>query len=165
MGLGIVVEYAGKTGTPVWNDPAPQEWDYTQFANAAASPHKPDEIFDLTFRDYGPKKGSKFDTWTINKRSWPDIDPLMVQQGKRYRLVFRNGSGDQHPMHLHRHTFEVTRIGKTPISGLMKDVINVMPLDTVEVEFVANNPGDTLMHCHQQLHMDYGFMQLIKYSV
>ena len=165
MGLGIVVEYAGKTGAPVWNDPAPQEWDYTQFANAAASSQTPDETFELTFRDFGPKPGSKFDTWTINKKSWPDIDPLMVQQGKRYRLVFRNGSGDQHPMHLHRHTFEVTRIGKTPISGLMKDVINVMPLDTVEVDFVANNPGDTLMHCHQQLHMDYGFMQLIKYSV
>jgi FtsP/CotA-like multicopper oxidase with cupredoxin domain len=46
----------------------------------------------------------------------------------------------------------------------MKDVVNIMPLDTVEVDFIANNPGDTLMHCHQQLHMDYGFMQLIKYS-
>jgi FtsP/CotA-like multicopper oxidase with cupredoxin domain len=164
MGLGIVVEYAGKKGEPVWNDPAPEVWDYTQFANATPTPHKPDEIFDLTFRDYGPKPGSKFDTWTINKQSWPDIEPLKVEQGKRYRLVFRNGSGDQHPMHLHRHTFEVTRIGNTPLSGLMKDVVNVMPLDTVEVDFVANNPGDTLMHCHQQLHMDYGFMQLIKYT-
>ena len=61
----------------------------------------------------------------------------MVHAGKRYRLVFRNGSGDQHPLHLHRHTFEVTRIGDKHLSGLMKDVINVMPLDTVEVDFVA----------------------------
>ena len=163
MGLGIVVEYAGKKGAPVWTDPAPAEWDYTQFANTVASTHVPDETFVLTFRDNGPKPGSKFDTWAINNKSWPDIDPLMVEAGKRYRLVFRNGSGDQHPMHLHRHTFEVTQVGTKPISGLMKDVINVMPLDTVEVDFVANNPGDTLMHCHQQLHMDYGFMQLIKY--
>jgi FtsP/CotA-like multicopper oxidase with cupredoxin domain len=50
------------------------------------------------------------------------------------------------------------------MSGLMKDVINIMPLDTVEIDMVANNPGDTLMHCHQQLHMDYGFMWLLKYS-
>ena len=163
MGLGIVVEYAGKTGEPVWKDPAPAEWDYTQFANATEAP-KPDETFVLTFRDIGSVKGSKFDTWTINNESWPQIKPLMVQAGKRYRMVFRNGSGDQHPMHLHRHTFEVTRIGKKTMSGLMKDVINIMPLDTVEVDFVANNPGDTLLHCHQQLHMDYGFMQLIKYS-
>jgi FtsP/CotA-like multicopper oxidase with cupredoxin domain len=165
MGLGIVVEYAGKTGTPVWKDPSPQIWDYTQFANAGASvAPSPDETFILTFRDNGPKPGSKFDTWTINNKSYPEIEPMIVQQGKRYRLVFRNGSGDQHPMHLHRHTFEVTKIGKIPTRGLMKDVVLVMPLDTVEVDFVANNPGDTLMHCHQQLHMDYGFMQLIKYS-
>jgi len=163
MGLGIVVEYAGKTAAPVWRDPSPGEWDYTQFANATDAP-KPDETFVLTFRDYGPMHGSKFDTWTINNKSWPDIDPLIVQQGKRYRMTFRNGSGDQHPMHLHRHTFEVTRIGSKQTSGLMKDVINVMPLDSVDVDFVANNPGDTLLHCHQQLHMDYGFMQLIKYS-
>jgi FtsP/CotA-like multicopper oxidase with cupredoxin domain len=163
MGLGIVVEYAGQKGPPLWKDPTPVEWDYTQFANAADVP-KPDETFVLTFRDYGPMHGSKFDTWTINEQSWPKIEPLKVQQGKRYRLVFRNGSGDQHPMHLHRHTFEVTSIGKKQTSGLMKDVVLVMPLDTVSVDFVANNPGDTLMHCHQQLHMDYGFMQLIKYT-
>ena len=163
MGLGIVVEYAGKTGTPVWKDPPATEWDYTQFANPAEAP-KPDETFVLTFRDSGPLHGSKFDTWTINNKSWPNIEPSSVQQGKRYRMVLRNGSGDQHPIHLHRHTFEVTRIGEKKMSGLMKDVINIMPLDTVEVDFTADNPGNTLLHCHQQLHMDFGFMQLIKYS-
>jgi FtsP/CotA-like multicopper oxidase with cupredoxin domain len=66
-------------------------------------------------------------------------------------------------MHLHRHTFEVTSIAGNSTSGLRKDVVNVMPLDTVAVDFVADNPGDTLLHCHQQLHMDYGFMQLMKY--
>jgi FtsP/CotA-like multicopper oxidase with cupredoxin domain len=163
MGLGVVIEYAGQSGAPVWKDPAPAEWDYAQFASAAAAP-EPDEKFVLTFRDIGPQKGSQFDTWTINNKSWPDVEPLIVHSGKRYRLVFRNGSGDQHPLHLHRHTFEVTRIGNKHLSGLKKDVINVMPLDTVEVDFIADNPGDTLWHCHQQLHMDYGFMQLIKYA-
>ena len=164
MGLGMVVEYAGKSGDPVWKDPASTAWDYTQFARTGTAA-KPDGNFVLTFRDFGPQNGSQFDTWTINNKSWPDTDPMMVQAGKRYRMVFRNASGDQHPMHLHRHSFEVTKIGNKSISGLYKDVINVMPLDTVEVDFVADNPGDTLFHCHQQLHMDYGFMQLIKYSV
>jgi FtsP/CotA-like multicopper oxidase with cupredoxin domain len=164
MGLGIVVEYAGKTGAPVWRDPAPARWDYTQFANATEAA-KPDDTIVLTFRDNGPIDGSQFDTWTINNKSWPEIEPLMVTSGKRYRLVLQNGSGDQHPMHLHRHSFEITKIGKKHTSGLIKDVVNVMPLDTVEVDFVANNPGDTLFHCHQQLHMDYGFMTLIKYAV
>ena len=163
MGLGIVVEYAGQSGAPVWKDPAPAKWDYTQFAGTSAVA-QPDETFTLTFRDIGAQKGSQFDTWTINNKSWPDVDPLTVHEGKRYRLVFRNGSGDQHPLHLHRHTFEVTKIGGKQLSGLKKDVINVMPLDTVEIDFVADNPGDTVWHCHQQLHMDYGFMQLIKYA-
>jgi FtsP/CotA-like multicopper oxidase with cupredoxin domain len=69
---------------------------------------------------------------------------------------------DQHPMHLHRHTFEVTRVGTKEFSGLRKDVVNVMPLDSVAVDFVADNPGDTLLHCHQALYMDFGFMQLMK---
>ncbi len=163
MGLGIVIEYAGQTGKPQWREPKPIEWDYTQFARTGTAP-EPDKTFVLTFRDSGPLNGSKFDTWTINNKSWPDTERLQVQRGKRYRLVFRNGSGDQHPMHLHRHTFEVTKIGDKNTRGLMKDVINVMPLDSVAVDFIANNPGDTLMHCHQQLHMDYGFMQLIQYA-
>jgi len=162
MGLGIVVEYAGQSGKPVWRDPSPADWDYSQFAQKTKA-KEPDETFVLTFRDIGSINGSQFDSWTINNRSWPNIEPLHVRQGKRYRLIFHNGSGDQHPMHLHRHTFEISKIGKTEMSGLFKDVVNVMPLDSVAVDFVADNPGDTLMHCHQQLHMDYGFMQLIKY--
>jgi FtsP/CotA-like multicopper oxidase with cupredoxin domain len=163
MGLGIVVEYAGKTGAPAWTDPAPAKWDYTQFASAAAAA-APDETVTLTFRDSGPLKGSKFDTWTINNKSWPDVDPIQVKLGKRYRLLLRNGSGDQHPIHLHRHTFEVVQIGHKQLSGLRKDVINVMPLETVAVDFVADNPGNTLLHCHQQLHMDFGFMTILIYS-
>lgn len=168
-GLGRVLEYAGQSGKPVWRDPAPAVWDYTQFAargeelRATPAP-PPDKTYELTFRDIGPRPGSRFDTWTINNRSWPDIAPIEVQQGKRYRLRLRNGSGDQHPMHLHRHMFEVTRIGKKSLRGLRKDVVNVMPLDTVEIDFVADNPGDSLLHCHQQLHMDFGFMQLVRYT-
>jgi len=163
MGLGIVVEYAGKSGPPVWKDPQIVPWDYAQFASSSAAA-KPDETIMLALMDLGPQKDSKFDTWAINGLSWPDIPPIKVQQGKRYRLTFQNASGDQHPMHLHRHTFEVVSIGDKNISGLKKDVVNVLPLDTVAVDFVADNPGDTLLHCHMQLHMDFGFMQLIKYA-
>jgi FtsP/CotA-like multicopper oxidase with cupredoxin domain len=168
MGLGVVVEYAGKSGAPVWTEPATTaKWDYAQFALTAPAA-APDETVTLTFRDVGVQKGAKagarFDTWTINNKSWPDVDPIQVTKGKRYRLLLRNGSGDQHPIHLHRHTFEVVQIGRTQLSGLRKDVINMMPLETVAVDFTADNPGDTLLHCHQQLHMDFGFMTIIKYA-
>jgi FtsP/CotA-like multicopper oxidase with cupredoxin domain len=162
-GLGVVIEYANNTGEPVWRDPAPAEWDYTQFAANQPVP-EPADTFVLTFRDAGALNGKKFDTWTINGDAWPNVKPMMVEQGKRYRMLFRNASGDQHPMHLHRHSFEVTKIDDKPTSGLMKDVVNVMPLQTLAVDFIADNPGDSLMHCHQQLHMDYGFMQIVKYK-
>jgi FtsP/CotA-like multicopper oxidase with cupredoxin domain len=162
MGLGVVVEYSGKTEEPVWRDPQPVDWDYTQFGGTSGGV-TPDETFPLTFRDAGALDGSKFDTWTINGDAWPNVKPLQVRRGKRYRMLFRNATGDQHPMHLHRHSFEVTRIGDRQMSGLIKDTVNVMPLETVAVDFVADNPGDSLLHCHQQLHMDYGFMQILKY--
>jgi FtsP/CotA-like multicopper oxidase with cupredoxin domain len=161
-GLGVVIEYAGSAGKPVWRDPEAMEWDYIQFAADKPVP-EPAETFTLTFRDAGALSGSKFDTWTINGDAWPKVKPMIIERGKRYRMLFRNASGDQHPMHLHRHSFEVTRIGDRSLSGLIKDTINVMPLQTVAVDFLADNPGDSLVHCHQQLHMDYGFMQMFKY--
>ncbi len=163
IGLGIVVEYANKTGDPLWRDPKEDTWDYGVFAHQAAAP-EPEETFTLTIRDAGALNGAKFDTWTMNGDAWPDVKPLMVKEGKRYRMLFRNASGDQHPMHLHRHSFEVTRIGDQKMSGLMKDVVNVLPLQELAVDFIADNPGDSLLHCHQQLHMDYGFMQIVKYA-
>ncbi len=161
-GLGVVIEYAGRGGGPVWREPAAEVWDYAQFAGSEPAP-EPAETFTMTIRDAGALHGSKFDTWTINGDAWPNVTPMMIDQGKRYRMLFRNASGDQHPMHLHRHSFEVTGIGTKRMSGLRKDTVNVMPLETVAVDFVADNPGNSLVHCHQQLHMDYGFMQMFKY--
>lgn len=164
MGLGIVIEYAGSRGDPVWRDPDSTAWDYSVFADPG-TPLLPDATVSLLFMDIGPQNGSKFDTWTVNGRSWPDGPRLLVEEGKRYRLIFRNASADQHPMHLHRHSFEVTKIGSTSMRGLIKDTVNVMPLDTVAVDFVADNPGDALLHCHMQLHMDFGFMQMVRYKL
>jgi len=77
----------------------------------------------------------------------------------------RNKSMDDHPMHLHRHTFEVRRIeDSAEIAGVRKDVVLVRAGGTVEVEFVADNPGKTLFHCHQQDHMDRGFMMVFNYA-
>ncbi len=162
-GLGIFVEYAGKTGDPVWKAPAKAVWDYSVFANAATAPD-PEQRFSMLLKMVPPPSGSKLARWTINGESWPKIAPLQVERGKRYRLSFVNSSTCAHPMHLHRHSFEVTRIGRKHMTGLMKDVINVPAGSLAEVDFIADNPGDTLIHCHQQLHMDYGFMQLVKYS-
>jgi FtsP/CotA-like multicopper oxidase with cupredoxin domain len=87
-----------------------------------------------------------------------------VHQGRRYRLKFRNASDDIHPLHLHRHSFELTQIGGKPTAGVMKDVVMLGGFQELAFDFVADNPGLTLFHCHQQLHMDFGFMALFRYA-
>ena len=67
-------------------------------------------------------------------------------------------------MHLHRHSFEITSIAGKGTAGVMKDVVSVSRQSMAEVDFVANNPGLTLFHCHTQIHMDFGFIQLLKYA-
>jgi FtsP/CotA-like multicopper oxidase with cupredoxin domain len=87
-----------------------------------------------------------------------------LHEGRRYRLKFRNGSDDIHPLHLHRHSFELTRIAGKPTAGVFKDVVMLGGFQELEFDFVADNPGATLFHCHQQLHMDFGFMALFDYA-
>jgi FtsP/CotA-like multicopper oxidase with cupredoxin domain len=168
-GMGIVVEYANSVGKPVWTQPEALIWNYRQFARAADS--KPDGIartvelvFDSKFQGHG-----KEELWRINGLPYPQNSTpehsLRLQSGERYRLVLRNKSMDDHPMHLHRHTFEIRRLEDGgEIAGLRKDVVLVHAGKTVEVEFVADHPGDSLFHCHQQDHMDRGFMMVFKYA-
>jgi hypothetical protein len=59
----------------------------------------------------------------------------------------------------------LARVAGQPTLGVMKDVVTVGGYQEVEIDFVANNPGLTPFHCHQQLHMDFGFMTLFDYTV
>ncbi len=166
-GMGIVIEYAGAKGKPQWIPPKPFKWNYTYFGHVTASTTQPDETFDMLFEKQNAVSDG-FNLWTINGVPYP-LDPMMapasfhLRQGRRYRLRMRNASDDIHPIHLHRHSFELTRIAGQPTSGVMKDVVMVGGYQEVEVDFVASNPGPTLFHCHQQLHMDFGFMSLFDY--
>jgi FtsP/CotA-like multicopper oxidase with cupredoxin domain len=162
MGMGVVLEYANQTGEPQWISPPETTWDYHLFAAKTAATREPDVripmVFESKFKGHGD-----FDYWMINGKSYPRTDTIHLQQGKRYRLVMTNRSTDDHPIHLHRHTFEVTSLDGKSLSGLMKDVVMVNGNTTAEVDFTANNPGPTLFHCHQQSHMDFGFMNLLDY--
>ena len=166
-GMGTVVEYAGRIGKPQWLVPAAFRWNYTRFAKTGTTAPTPDEIFEMTFaKDNAAEAG--FNRWTINGVAHPMTGERMaaafhLKQGKRHRLRLRNASDDIHPIHLHRHSFELTRLAGTPTGGILKDVVMLGGYQESEVDFVANNPGATLFHCHQQLHMDFGFMTLFDY--
>ena len=163
-GMGMVVEYAGEKGKPQWVTPKPFRWNYAHFSGTGAAP-EPDHIFDMTFAKQNAAQDG-FNLWTINEVAFPEerMQPVLrVEKGKRYRLRMHNASDDIHPVHLHRHSFELTRIAGQKTSGVMKDVVMVGGYQSVEVDFTADNPGLTLFHCHQQLHMDFGFMALFDY--
>ena len=166
-GMGIVVEYAGATGKAVWVKPVEFRWNYAQFGRAGVKAAEPDETFEMVFEKKNATMDG-FNQWTINGTAYPSTEMvaaamLHLRKGRRYRLRMRNASDDIHPVHLHRHTFEVTRFAGQATSGVMKDVVMVPGYGEVDVDFVADNPGLTLFHCHQQLHMDYGFMALFDY--
>jgi FtsP/CotA-like multicopper oxidase with cupredoxin domain len=163
-GMGIVVEYARRAGKPQWITPKPFRWSYLRFGKTEAS-GEPDEVTDMTFVKWNVADHG-FNEWTINDVAFSmDKRPPMVhlRQGRRYRLRMRNASDDIHPIHLHRHRFELTMFAGKLTSGVMKDVVMVGGYQEVEVEFTADNPGLTLFHCHQQLHMDFGFMSVFDY--
>jgi FtsP/CotA-like multicopper oxidase with cupredoxin domain len=161
-GLGIVVEYADRSGEPQWSLPGPWRWDYTRFGSAGDRPAV-DAIIPLVFKQ--KFAGSRWvDHWTVNGAEYPKGKPIRVQANRRYRLVFDNQSDEAHPVHLHRHSFELTKVAGVETRGVMKDVVVVPARKQVEADLVADNPGRTLFHCHQQMHMDYGFMALIEYG-
>jgi FtsP/CotA-like multicopper oxidase with cupredoxin domain len=161
-GLGNVIEYSGKTGPPVWLEGRRKAWNYLDFANTSKASDAIEEIPMIFAPAAAGPDG--FQRWTVNGKSFPDTPVLKVGVDRRYRLSFLNSSAELHPLHLHRHSFEVVSIAGKQCSGLIKDVVNIAPYSSMKVDFVADNPGKTLFHCHQQLHMDYGFMQLIDYA-
>ena len=165
-GMGIVVEYAGHAGKPQWAKPKPFRWNYAQFGKSGSEPSQPDEVIEITVVKRNAAADG-FNLWTLNGQafSMATMKPAYtLYPGRRYRLKFRNASDDVHPLHLHRHSFELTRIGGAPTAGVIKDVVMLGGFQEAEFDFVADNPGPTLFHCHQQLHMDFGFMMLFNYA-
>jgi FtsP/CotA-like multicopper oxidase with cupredoxin domain len=166
-GMGIVVEYAGYKGKGQWLTPPPFKWNYSRFGTQGGTAAISDETFDMVFaKDNAAEDG--FNRWTINGIAYPmnsESAPatLHLHEGRRYRIRMRNASDDIHPIHLHRHSFELTDVAGQATAGIMKDVVMLGGYQQTEISFVADNPGLTLFHCHQQLHMDFGFMTLFGY--
>jgi FtsP/CotA-like multicopper oxidase with cupredoxin domain len=147
---------------PQWSAPPDVPWDYTIFGRERALP-APDERIELVFEKVPGGHGG-YNRWNVNGKSWPATNPLFTtERGKRYRIAMTNKSGDNHPVHLHRHTFEVTKVGDKATAGLMKDTINMTRFSSVAFDFVADDPGLSLLHCHHQDHQDEGFMGMMTY--
>lgn len=161
-GLGVVVEYAGQHQQPQWLSPKITAWDYTVFGAASSAPQPPPEqTIELIFEKI-PGGAGKFNSWLVNGKPYPHDNEFMLKHGTRYRLVMRNRSDDAHPMHLHRHLWELAEINGKKTAGIVKDTVVVPYYGRAVVDFTADQPGLSLFHCHIQQHMDYGFKALFR---
>jgi manganese oxidase len=98
----------------------------------------------------------EFNWLTLNGKSGPANTPLIVRLGDRVRLRFINLGMDHHPIHMHGHQFAITGTegGRQPRAGWgPNNTVLVGVAQSRNVEFVATNPGDWMIHCHMPHHM------------
>ena len=83
-----------------------------------------------------------FNRWTIDGQRFDEnAAPTTLQKGRHYRLVFDNQTGDAHPIHLHRNSFELTAVDGKATSGILKDVVLVKGYKKVEVAVTTAMDG------------------------
>ena len=162
-GLGVVVEYAGHPHQPQWITPKKASWDYTIFGVTESHSPVPQQTIEMVFEKV-PGGAGKFNLWNVNGKPYPHDREFVLQEGTRYRLIMRNRTDDAHPMHLHRHLWELAEINGKKTAGVMKDTVVVPYFGRATVDFTADQPGLALFHCHIQQHMDYGFKALFRYT-
>jgi FtsP/CotA-like multicopper oxidase with cupredoxin domain len=160
-GLGIVVEYAGKSGDAVWSTPSQCTWNYAIFGHERRSATAA-ELLPFVIRKV--KAGSrKYNRWSINGREYQDQrEPQLLHRGAAYRMALDNQSDEAHSLHLHRCLFEIASVDGRATSGIRKDVVTVKPMSKVEIDFTPKEPGLMLFHSQQQVQMDHGIKQLFR---
>ena len=158
-GLGVLVEYAGHSRIAMNVAASTAPWDYAQFG--LRRPQLPADVTLPMVIARIPAGENGFERWTINGKSYRSSDPpVVLRKGVRYRFAFHNTSSDAHPLHLHRSSFELTRIDGRVTSGLLKDVVLIGAHQRIEVDLTPEQEGLMLFHCHNQFHMDRGFQML-----
>lgn len=110
--------------------------------------------------------GSSFNVFTMNGRAAPDIEDIVVKKGDRVRLRFVNASSvSYHPMHIHGHQARVVALDGNPVpSPTVRNVELLAPGQTADMEFIADNPGVWMMHCHDLHHSSSGMSLLLRYE-
>jgi CopA family copper-resistance protein len=100
--------------------------------------------------------------WSLDNKVVSEADKILVKKGENLRLVLYNGSMMRHPMHLHGHDFRVIN-GQGEYAPL-KNIIDIMPMETDTLEFNANVEGDWFFHCHILYHMMSGMGRIFSYQ-
>ena len=100
--------------------------------------------------------------WSMDNKVLSETDKILIKKGENVRITIYNGSMMRHPMHLHGHDFRVLN-GQGEFAPL-KNVLDIMPMETDTIEFLANTEGDWFFHCHILYHMMAGMNRVFSYE-
>jgi FtsP/CotA-like multicopper oxidase with cupredoxin domain len=107
--------------------------------------------------------------WAMNKQTWPSMEeghlpPPLAQFARGDTVVMEiiNATPHAHPIHLHGHTFKVFESNKHKVMPHFADTTLVSPNERLKVAFVADNPGDWMLHCHIIEHQETGMMGYVR---
>lgn len=92
--------------------------------------------------------------WSMDNKVLSESDKILIKNGENVRIILYNNSMMRHPMHLHGHDFRVLN-GQGEYVPL-KNVLDIMPMETDTIEYNANVEGDWFFHCHILYHMMAG---------
>ncbi len=100
--------------------------------------------------------------WSMDNKVVSEADKILIKKGENVRIVLYNGSMMRHPMHLHGHDFRLLN-GQGDHAPL-KNIVDIMPMETDTLEFYANVEGDWFFHCHILYHMMSGMGRIFTYQ-
>ncbi|MEP6951607.1 MAG: multicopper oxidase domain-containing protein [Ginsengibacter sp.] len=100
--------------------------------------------------------------WSINNKTINESDNILIRRGENLRIILFNNSMMRHPMHLHGHDFRLLN-GQGEYAPL-KNVVDIMPMETDTLEFAATESGDWFFHCHVLYHMMAGMGKVFSYE-
>ena len=98
-----------------------------------------------------PMSGMEPNFFTINGKAFPSTETITVPKGERVRLRLIGIGQFVHPMHLHGVPFKIVATDGHPVpeaAQLTKDTVSVAPGERYDIEFVASEPGQWMLHCH-----------------
>jgi Multicopper oxidase len=100
--------------------------------------------------------------WSMDNKVVSESDRILIKKGENIRIVIYNGSMMRHPMHLHGHDFRL--LNGHGDNAPLKNIVDIMPMETDTLEFNANVEGDWFFHCHILYHMMSGMGRVFRYE-
>ena len=100
--------------------------------------------------------------WSFNGKTASEDPQVWIRRGENVRFHLTNETMMHHPLHLHGHFFRV--VNQYGEKSPLKHTVNVPPMESIVIEFNANETADWLFHCHNQFHMKAGMNRVVSYQ-